>query len=76
MVHAISRQFSSNGGEGIVILIGGGIGILAGGITGASNTTYDEVVYESVNPEKYDFTRLNIYSRYGGEEPDYLKEMK
>ena len=57
-------------------LIAVGIGILVGGATGASNTTYDEVVYEYSNPEEYDFTNLNIYSRYGGKEPNYLKEIK
>jgi hypothetical protein len=53
-----------------------GIGMLIGGIIGVSNTTYDEVVYEYANPEEYDFTKLNIYSRYGGKEPEYLKKIK
>jgi hypothetical protein len=58
------------------VLFGVGIGMLIGGIIGVSNTTYDEVVYEYANPEEYDFTKLNIYSRYGSKEPEYLKEIK
>jgi len=77
---ANSAEFSNSettfGYFATVILIAVGIGILVGGVIGASNTTYDEVVYEYANPEEYDFTKLNIYSRYGGKEPNYLKEIK
>ena len=59
-----------------VFLIGVGLGMLIGGIIGGNNTTYDEVVYEYANPKEYDFTQLNIYSRYSGKEPEYLKEIK
>lgn len=55
--------------------IGGFIGAAVGVIITLSITN-DEVVYEQADPEEYDFTKLNIYSRYGGEEPDYLKEIK
>ncbi|MFC2103281.1 hypothetical protein ACFLSS_02515 [Bacteroidota bacterium] len=57
-------------------LVGTGIGMLIGGFIGGSNTTSDEIVYEYANPEEYNFTRLNIYARYGGEEPDYFKEIR
>jgi hypothetical protein len=57
-------------------LIAVGIGILIGSTIGTSNTTYDEVVYEYAYPEEYDFTKLNIYSRYGSKEPTYLKDIK
>jgi len=57
-------------------LIGGGIGMLIGGIIGGNNTVYDEVVYKYADADEYDFTHLNIYSRYRGEEPDYLKGIK
>ena len=74
---ALSSQNSSGGAEAIVILlIGGGIGMLIGSTIGGSNTTYDEVVFDSANPGEFDFTKLNIYSRYGGKEPNYLKEIK
>ena len=58
------------------LLLGTGIGMLVGGIIGGSNTTFDEIIYEYANPEEYNFTRLNIYARYGGEEPEYLKVIK
>jgi len=51
------------------------VGAILGGTIGYFITD-DEVVYEYANPEDYDFTQLNIYSRYGGEEPEYLKEIK
>ncbi|MFC2103282.1 hypothetical protein ACFLSS_02520 [Bacteroidota bacterium] len=56
--------------------VGGLIGALIGVIIGGISSTDDEVVYEYANPGEYDFTQLNIYSRYGGKEPDYLKEIK
>ena len=55
--------------------IGGLIGAFAGGIIGYSIKD-DEVVYECVDTQEYDFTQLNIYSRYGDKEPDYLMEIK
>jgi hypothetical protein len=58
------------------LLIGAGIGMLTGGIIGANNTTFDEVIYEYTNPEEYDFKKLNIYARYGASEPEYLEAIK
>ena len=55
--------------------IGGLVGAFAGGIIGY-NITDDEPIYASKKSEEFDFTQLNIYSRYGGEEPEYLKEIK
>ena len=55
--------------------IGGIMGALIGAILGGATSTGDDVVYEYVDPEDFDFTQLNIYSRYGGEEPEYLKEI-
>ena len=57
-------------------LIGGSIGMLIGGFIGESFSTDDKIIYEYAIPNEYDFTRLNIYSRYGGMEPEYLKEIK
>lgn len=56
----------------IALCFGGGgvVGMLIGGIIGNSNTTYDKVVYKYANSGEYDFTKLNIYSRYGGKEPN------
>ncbi len=54
---------------------GGFLGAAIGGVIGFS-TTDDEVVYEYVNPETYDFNKLNVYARYGGNEPEYLKKKK
>ena len=68
-------KFMDFGDAGIGCLIGGSAGLLLGIIIG-NNITEDEVVYEYAYPEEYDFTQLNIYSRYGGKEPDYLKEME
>jgi hypothetical protein len=59
-----------------LFLIGGGLGMLIGGSIGGNSSTYDEVVYENANAEDFDFTKLNIYSRYGSKEPNYLKEIK
>lgn len=56
--------------------LGGAIGALIGGITARSIISNDELVYLYANTEEYDFTQLNIYSRYGGKEPEYLKEIK
>ena len=55
--------------------IGGLVGTIVGGIIGY-NLTDDEPIYASKKSEDFDFTQLNIYSRYGGEEPEYLKEIK
>ncbi len=55
------------------------IGLLtavAGILIGAASSTYDEEIYNYRNQEDFDFTQLNIYSRYGGKEPDYLKKIK
>jgi len=56
--------------------LGGAIGMGIGTLIGSSNSISDEIVYEYANAEEYDFTQLNIYSRYGGKEPDYLKKIK
>jgi len=58
------------------VLIGGGTGMLIGGLIGGSNTTYDEEIYTYQNPEDFDFQQLNIYSRYGGEQPEFLQKLK
>jgi len=55
--------------------IGGLVGVFAGGIIGY-NITEDEPIYIYEKSDEYDFTQLNIYSRYGGEEPEYLKNLK
>ena len=55
--------------------IGGLVGALAGGIIGY-NIKDDEPIYIYEKSDEYDFTQLNIYSRYGGEEPEYLKNLK
>ena len=55
--------------------VGGFVGAIIGGTIGFFFTNYEEV-YEQANPEEYDFERLNIYSRYGNKDPDYLKEIK
>ena len=55
--------------------IGGLVGALAGGIIGF-NITDDEPIYVYEKSEEFDFTQLNIYSRYRGEEPEYLKGIK
>jgi len=55
--------------------IGGLVGVFVGGIIGY-NIKDDEPIYIYVKSDEYDFTQLNIYSRYGGEEPEYLKEIK
>jgi hypothetical protein len=60
-------------------LLIGSIGLLTavtGIIAGAAASTYDEEIYNYKNAEDFDFIQLNIYSRHGGEEPDYLKEIK
>ena len=50
--------------------------IAAGFIVGAATSTYDEEIYKNKNAEDPDFIQLNVYSRYGGKEPEYLKAMK
>jgi hypothetical protein len=65
-----------SGEMGTGCLIGGGIGMLIGGFIGESFSTDDKLVYEYENSDDYDFTRLNIYARYGDKEPDYLMEIK
>jgi hypothetical protein len=55
--------------------LGGAIGAFIGGTIGYFITD-DEVVYEYADPEEYDFKKLNIYSRYGDKEPEYLKKIK
>ena len=81
LMMSAALAFNTSGFEGIGyaaagLLIGAGIGMLAGGIIGGNNTTFDEVIYKYTNPDEYDFTQLNIYARYGGAEPEYLKEIK
>ena len=53
--------------------IGGLIGAIAGGII-AFNITNSEVIYEQADAGTYDFNQLNIYSRYGSKETEYLKK--
>lgn len=58
-------------------LLIGSIGLLTavtGIIAGAAGSTYDEEIYNYKNAEDFDFMQLNIYSRYGGKEPEYLKK--
>lgn len=50
--------------------------IPAGFLIGAATSTYDEEIYNYKNSEDFDFMQLNIYSRYGGKEPKYLRETK
>jgi len=60
-------------------LLIGSIGLLTavtGIIAGAAASTYNEEIYNYKNAEDFDFIQLNIYSRYGGKEPEYLKAMK
>lgn len=59
-----------------IFLVAGGTGMLIGGIIGGNNTTFDEVIYKYTNSDEYDFTQLNIYARYGGDEPEYLRKTK
>jgi len=66
--------FSMTAGQKACAL--GILGGVVGFIAGAASSTYDEEIYNYKNTEECDFTKLNIYSRYGGEEPDYLKEIK
>jgi len=57
----------------------GGIGILCipvGLIIGAATSTYDERVYSYKNREDFNFSQLNIFSRYGAVEPEFLKKIK
>ncbi len=57
----------------------GGIGILcipAGLILGAATSTYDEQVYSYKNPQDFNFSQLNIYSRYGAVGTRISKEDK
>ena len=51
------------------------IGAMIGGTIGFFFTDYEDV-YEQVNPEEYDFKKLNIYARYVNNEPDFLKKIK
>jgi small nuclear ribonucleoprotein (snRNP)-like protein len=72
---SIAKQ-QEDRGEKIVI---GGLGLLSaitGLLLGAVSSTYDEELYNSKNKEDFDFIQLNIYSRYGGDEPEYLKAIK
>ena len=50
--------------------------IVAGFLVGAATSTYDEEIYNYKNQEDFDFMQLNIYSRYGGSEPEYLEKIK
>jgi hypothetical protein len=56
--------------------LGGGVGAVIGLIAGAFNSTDDAKVYNYEIKENYDFTQLNIFSRYQGNEPVYLKEIR
>ena len=72
---SIAKQ-QEDRGEKIVI---GGLGLLSaitGLFLGAVSSTYDEELYNSKNKEDFDFIQLNIYSRYGGKEPEYLKQIE
>ena len=60
-------------------LLIGSIGLLtavSGMIAGAATSTYDEEIYHYKNAEDFEFMQLNIYSRYGGSEPEYLEKIK
>lgn len=48
--------------------------IVTGFIVGAASSSYDEEIYNYKNAEDCDFMQLNIYSRYGVKEPEYLKK--
>ena len=50
--------------------------IPVGFLVGAATSTYDEEIYNFKNSEDFDFMQLNIYSRSGGDEPEYLKKIK
>jgi hypothetical protein len=73
--NSFNIDFGYDDGAVLGCCIGGFLGMAIGGII-AFNITDDEVVYEYANTEEYDFNQLNIYSRYGGKEPEYLKEIK
>jgi hypothetical protein len=55
----------------IMGLVGAVVGLIAGSI----ESTYDTVVYDYMIIEDYDFTQLNMFSRYEGSEPDYIKSV-
>lgn len=55
---------------------GGIVGGLIGLIVGVAGSTYDEEIYNYKNPEDFDFMQLNIYSRYGGTKPEFLKGLE
>ena len=52
------------------------ISIVTGFLVGAATSTYDEEIFKNKNAEDFEFIQLNIYSRYGGKEPEYLKVIK
>ncbi|UCH66042.1 MAG: hypothetical protein JSW63_02605 [Ignavibacterium sp.] len=54
----------------------GSLGTIIGLIAGSIESTYDTVVYDYMILEDYDFTQLNIFSRYEGDEPDYIKSIQ
>jgi hypothetical protein len=51
----------------------GFIGAIIGLIIGSSSSIEEIEVYHYIIPDMYDFTKLNIFSRYQGNEPAYLK---
>ena len=55
--------------------LGGIFGGLIGGALG-NNITDDQAIYMYEYSAGYDFTQLNIYSRYKGLEPEYIKKLK
>jgi hypothetical protein len=75
--YALLRISASQEGEYKYYIAGLGLlSAVTGLLVGASTSRYDEEIYNYKNPEDFDFTQLNIYSRYGGKEPEYLKEIK
>jgi len=69
-------QFTAGAKAGILGCGLGLVGIVIGFIAGSFSSTYDKEVFNYAIPEDYDFTQLNIFSRYVGNEPAYLKAIK
>lgn len=49
------------------------VGSVFGLIGGSTNSTYDKEVYKYTIPNNYDYTQLNIFSRYPDNEPEFLQ---
>jgi len=55
------------------------IGLVLGGVIGgviSSSSTENELLYQYNNAKDFDFKSLSIYTRYGSEKPEYLKNIK